>query len=612
MRVRLQYWRATGNQYRSLTLLFLTMRWAPAVFLLVWVASTAAWGQEAARTRLDVAWEGPEPLRTLFQKSLPAPTVEAGERRAGSVRPWVRDVRRRVPEMAAAEGYFSATVEIVFAEDRDHARVIVALGPRTTVGDVEIRFTGDLAQEDAERAARREALRESWALKPGQALRSVDWEDAKSRLREKLLEEDYAAGRIAESEARVDEESARAKLTLVLDSGPRFTLGEVVVEGIDRYPESVVRRLVDIKPGERYRLPRLLGIQHSLQSGAWFSSVVVDIERDPEKPQNVPVKVTLTERPAREIGVALGYGTDSGARAEVAARHRNLLGRGYDLQSAIRVDRGSQIGYADVYLPPSLTGSRHGEPYPTKDSFGFLTEHTAIQKLETRRFALAGYRQWTLDTVETRCGLSFQVERSSPEGSNDRTKRALAPVVAGTWRHVDDLFDPQRGWVLNAQFAAAAKSVVSTQDFFKAYAQVQFWLPISPRDQLLLRTEVGSTIAKSRDGIPEDFLFRAGGSRSNRGYAYQSLGPHEGDAVVGGRYLLTASVDYIHWLNETWGAAVFYDIGNASDSARDYKPDKSYGVGARFRTPAGPLALDLAFAERPRKFRLAFSVTVAF
>jgi translocation and assembly module TamA len=35
-------------------------------------------------------------------------------------------------------------------------------------------------------------------------------------------------------------------------------------------------------------------------------------------------------------------------------------------------------------------------------------------------------------------------------------------------------------------------------------------------------------------------------------------------------------------------------------------------MGARFKTPAGPFALDLAYAERTRKFRLSFSVTVAF
>ena len=51
---------------------------------------------------------------------------------------------------------------------------------------------------------------------------------------------------------------------------------------------------------------------------------------------------------------------------------------------------------------------------------------------------------------------------------------------------------------------------------------------------------------------------------------------------------------------------------HAKTQAKDWKPEKSYGVGARYRTPAGPLALDLAYAARDRKFRIAFSVTVAF
>ena len=62
------------------------------------------------------------------------------------------------------------------------------------------------------------------------------------------------------------------------------------------------------------------------------------------------------------------------------------------------------------------------------------------------------------------------------------------------------------------------------------------------------------------------------------------------DAVVGGRYLATATIEYVHWLNERWGAAVFTDVGDASDSIRTWEALKSYGVGARFRTPAGPFA----------------------
>ena len=579
-----------------------------AVLFAACCASTAALAQAPA-TRVAVTWDAPAPLAALFRRSLPGPTIPEGQRRGLAIRPWARDVRRRVPEMAAAEGYFSASVEIQFSEDRQTAHVIVTPGPRATVSDITIDFTGDLAGDGEERAARRRALREAWTLKEGAALRSADWEDAKRALEDKLVEEDYAAGRIATSEARVDAESARATLHIVLDSGPRFTLGDVSVDGLTRYPASLVRRNVDWKPGEGYRMERLTGLQRALQNGPWFASVVVDIERDATRPLAVPVKVTVVERPSIEVGLALGYGTDSDARAEVAFRDRNLFGRGWDLQSAVRADRKDQIGYADVYLPPFVSGVRK---YPTRDSFGVLAEHTNIENLETHRVAVAGYRQWTLDTFETRCGLSYQVETQSPQGAADTTTRALAPVATGTWRHVDDLYDPRSGVVANLQLAGATKAVLSTQNFIKAYAQLQWWIPLGAVDQLLVRGEIGSTFAKSRDGIPEDFLFRAGGSRSNRGYAYQSLGPIEGNAVVGGRYLATTNVDYIHWLNAQWGAAVFYDMGNASDSTKDWKPEKSYGLGARYRTPAGPLAHDLAYAERDRHFRVAFSVTVAF
>ena len=120
------------------------------------------------------------------------------------------------------------------------------------------------------------------------------------------------------------------------------------------------------------------------------------------------------------------------------------------------------------------------------------------------------------------------------------------------------------------------------------------------------------TFAPSREGIPEDFLFRAGGSRSNRGYAFQSLGVQQGEAVVGGRYLLTGSAEFVHWLNDKWGGAVFVDVGDATDSSKEWKGKPSYGPGVRFKTPAGPLALDLAYAQDPRKFRLSFSVSIAF
>jgi len=386
----------------------------------------------------------------------------------------------------------------------------------------------------------------------------------------------------------------------------------VRIEGLKVYSEAVVRRSVDLERGERYSVKRLQDLQRAVQEGPWFSSVVVDVARNAASPVEVPVLMTVSERPRMDVGLAIGYGTDDGARAEVAYRHRDLFDRGFDLQSSIRISQERQIGYADVYLPPGLFFSRTRGTIPFKDSVGVLTERSTFENLEIARFAVAGYRHFKLEEFETRVGLSYQIERSEPRGAPERIKRALAPIVAVTWRHVDNIFDPKRGGVLNLQVAAGSKNLASGADFHKLYGQYQYWFPLGPMDQLLLRTEIGRTFTDHRERIPEDFLYRAGGSRSNRGYAYQSLGVDEGEAVVGGRYTATGTVEYVHWLNDKWGAAAFVDVGDASDSSSDWKPNTSYGVGARFKTPAGPFALDLAYAQDPRKFRLAFSVTVAF
>ena len=568
---------------------------------------------QRSRSPVEVSWEAPEPLGKILRQNLKPPELdESGQRRRGALRPWVRDIRRRVPEIAASEGFFSATVEVDLDEEREHATVRVTPGPRTTVADIRIDFAGDLAGEGDDREARRRAIIRSWSLAKGRFFRSADWEVAKTRIVEDLVQRDYAAGQLAASEARVDAEAATATLLLTLDSGPRFTLGDVQIHGLERYPEAVVRRLVNHDRGAPYSVDRLQDLQRTLQNAPWFASVVVEVDRDPSKPHNVPVSVTVVERPTRDLGLSVGYGTDTGARTELAFRDRDLLDRGFDLQSSLRVSRDQQIGYVDVFLPPGLFGTRRGNDLLFKDSFGILAEHSDIQGLDLRRFAVAGYRHFTFEPFELRAGLSYQVENKQPSGAQERITRALAPVAALTWRHVDDPFDPQRGGVLNLQVAAAGKALASTQDFIKLYAQYTRWLTINPQNQFIVRGEVGRTLATSRVGIPEDFLFRAGGSRSNRGYAYQSLGVEEADAIVGGRYLVSASVDYIRWITPSWGGALFYDVGDATDSSRDWKANQSYGFGVRYKTPAGPLALDLAYADRLKKFRISFSVTVAF
>ena len=58
--------------------------------------------------------------------------------------------------------------------------------------------------------------------------------------------------------------------------------------------------------------------------------------------------------------------------------------------------------------------------------------------------------------------------------------------------------------------------------------------------------------------------------------------------------------------------AVAADIGDAADTVRRLDLNVGYGGGIRWRSPVGPLALDLARAHNDGKLRLHFSIAVAF
>jgi translocation and assembly module TamA len=121
--------------------------------------------------------------------------------------------------------------------------------------------------------------------------------------------------------------------------------------------------------------------------------------------------------------------------------------------------------------------------------------------------------------------------------------------------------------------------------------------------------------AKSRIAVPDPILFRAGGDESVRGYGFRTLGPTINGAIASGRVLMTASAEVARPIlaryPAIWGAA-FVDAGNAADRWGDLHPVFGYGVGVHWRSPVGPLRVDLAYGEAVRQVRLHVSVGIAF
>jgi translocation and assembly module TamA len=91
-------------------------------------------------------------------------------------------------------------------------------------------------------------------------------------------------------------------------------------------------------------------------------------------------------------------------------------------------------------------------------------------------------------------------------------------MVGWTWRHAKDPLDPAEGVSLQLQLGGASKQLLSDQNFVRTYLRYSQGIPLSTTDALLFRGELGATLASSSNGIPQDFLFRTGGSNSVRGY----------------------------------------------------------------------------------------------
>ena len=544
----------------------------------------------APLTAGELSLQAPDDIEELLAPYLPE---DAGN---------PRRLQATLSEILSTEGYFAPVFE--FKEADDGLQLTLDPGPRTLVKAVTLTLDGPIE------AATREELQRDWRLPVGQPFRQEDWNDAKQQVLSRLLSSEHADARLLDSEAAIDVETHSARLSAHVDAGPRYRFGPLRVEGLQRYDPSLIDRYNRVvERGQPYREERLNVLQSTLQATPYFSSVHTTIDRDAAEigadgTATVPVIVRVRERAPQRISFGAGASSNTGARVEFNYHTSDLLGQAWELDSGLRVEQKKQTAYADVFLPPDERFRRN--------SVGVMAEATDIAGLKTERYAFGAQTVQQRGSVEQRLSLNWQNELREPDGAEAVTSRALVPNAMWTWRRVDNLLDPRQGTVLQAQIGGGTRAALSDQNFVRVHSRIQHYIPLGRHDTLTLRGEVGYTLADSRRHIPQDYLFRTGGASSVRGYAYQSLGIKEGSATVGGRYLGIASAELTHWLNEDWGVAAFVDAGDAVDSRKDIRLAVGYGLGARWRSPAGPIGVDLAYGERTRSVQLHFSLAIPF
>lgn len=526
----------------------------------------------------------------------------------------------QVRHLVETEGYFNSETRVDKLVEAGNPiplllRVSVKPGPRTDVDTVTIDAIGELKDAvdagDAEATATIAALRNGWSLLPADPFTQGAWNSAKTATLSRLRAEGYPVATWANTHAGVEAELNLATLTLRADSGPLFRLGQIRVEGLQRYTEEAVKNLSDFEPGTPYKEKLLLDYQERLQKLGLFEGAVVEIDPDPATAKTAPVIVRVKEQQQQQATLGVGVSANTGARFTLEHTNRKLFDRPYIAKT--KMEYGAERKYLETEV----------DTYPLPNLYrnliaGSLEQLRTDEELRTSATVRIGRAQdrerlqrlYFLEAVTSRLAAPLQTNNDS----------ALSANYHWIYRDVDNVLLPTRGVTVSLQTAlgGAYSTTSDSGPFARAYGRLTWYRPLGGWFATT-RVEAAQVFAKDSVGVPDTLLFRAGGDDSVRGYGYRSLSPVDytvlGTVIRSGRVLFTGSAELARPFSARYPAflgAVFVDTGNAADRWGRLDPVVGYGVGVRWRSPVGPLRLDLAYGEAVKQFRVHLSVGVAF
>jgi translocation and assembly module TamA len=574
------------------------------------MAEDADWfqvGQSSAyQTRFflvtDSQPENKQALRTLLEKHL---TIhEAMQNPRMNEAEWRRLIQKapqEISDLLATEGYFK-TKTIAYQPSAQIIEFHINLPPQTKVSKVNLSLTGEVQKTQYHDILN--TAQTSWPLPANSVFTQQTWAAAKRELLATLLRAEFPNAKITQSQAMVNPQTQEVLINISVDSGPAVSVGQVKIHGLQHYKESLVRPLNTLKTGQPYRQADLLTLQSSFMNTGKFSQVDVVANTQALNPDHsADIDVTVHEMDQKSMRIGVGASTNTGARIVFTYTDRNLFDRGLLWDSSIRLEQKLQAAISNITFLTDDKGYRDSiqNSVTRTDLEGQIT--TAIQNGVRRYWGQQG-------KFEQFVGANLLYEFLSVDGVNSQFNKAATVTYGINIRELNNQLSPTKGWILSSQFQLAPLDRLSDGRFLQSQARLQAFYPLTSSTQWLGRIEAG--VVTGATSVPATYLFRAGGDQSVRGYAFQSLGVTEGDAIVGGRVLLTGSSEVVQWLTSSWGAAMFVDFGNAANSWKDYDPVLGYGLGVRFRSPIGPVGVDVAYGEATKEYRLHFNLGVNF
>jgi len=489
-------------------------------------------------------------------------------------------------------GYYSPTITIDAPRNGDKLNVVIHVdkGEPVRVRNSHIVLTG-WAEDD--QYLQRDVRDFQPAI--GAVFNHTQYEASKIRITRRLAERGYFDADFTQRRVEVTRAEHAADIDLSWDSGRRYDMGPVRFQ-YDYFVPGLFDPLVYWDEGSYYHEGKLDRLRESLNKLGYFSTI--DIQPKPEEADadgRVPIDVRL-ERAKRTIySAGLSYGSESGPGVRGGLERRYVNSRGHKMDT--------QLDFAQKRK--SLTTAYRIPAFGWLDGWysftaGYYDEQTDY--IDLRNVKLSASRSGEINDNWTAIASINALRERWRYSTNDQPDpfyqyaTFVYPQIEARFTNVDNRTFPRKGIAARMFVRGGVEGVGSDTSFVQAWGQMFWFVGVGETDRLIMRGEAGSTWTADLVSMPPSLRFFAGGDNSIRGYAFREVGPRTPPPdkyALGGKQVLTGSIEYERYFKGgPWGAAVFVDSGSAFDNRPDFHT--GVGVGLRWRSPIGPVRVDVA------------------
>jgi outer membrane protein assembly complex protein YaeT len=438
-------------------------------------------------------------------------------------------------------------------------------------------------------------------------------------------------------------------LSFTVQPGPRQYVRGVLIRGLEATNPALVASRITLQEGDALSQSQISASQQRLYDLGIFAKVQTALQNPEGRETSKYVLFAIDE--ARKYSFNFGVGAElarigggtttltapAGAagfapRVSLGLSRINFLGVGHTISLQTLASTQQRRALLN-YLAPQFQGN----PNLALTVSALFNDARDVRTFAARRWegsVQLSQRVSRSDTVQLRVTfrrvtLDPNSLKISPESIPLLSRPVRVGLVGGTFfrDRRDDPVDSHRGAYHSLDVALATPALASQTSFTRLLARNSTYHPLT-REIVLARSLQFGYIGRF-GGLPEIPLaerFFAGGAASQRAFPDNQAGPRDlrSGFPVGGTALLFHSTELrFPLIGDNLGGVVFHDMGNVYSEVEkvsfrvrqrnlqdfDYMVHAA-GAGIRYRTPVGPIRVDLAYGPNaPRFFGFAGTLT---